>query len=260
MKYENAVTDAISYVDILRNLIVKDYDEDTYIYRQTGLAREALAEVLSVMAGNFPAKKGAGVMEPWKIRNYEELINDNWAPFIEDDHVTMTIRPEERTLGFGGRMSRDITGTTFEEWHGVVPTVTLGTGDFASSYLAFAKNDTVLALLERIAAGYSSVWVDGHFEGRMSDDAIDAHWALQDYADEWSAEPTVYYWQADDWLQNERGLVSATATDAEVSALAERIISDARNERVHLSERDLVTYLTSLREQAKMYAEDEEEE
>jgi len=190
----------------------------------------------------------------WTITDRDTLAADNWAPFIDDDHVALTIDLEERTLTLEGRLPTNTTGTTASEWHNVTPVIRLTTTLLGSGYVTFLESDDTRALLARIAAGHTIDYANGTWRGHYTDDAEEAHYELQALADEWGRHPAVSAWEAREWLNADSGWLeapTADTTDEELETLADTLIADARADSVHLNRHDLCTTLLSIRDDAR---------
>lgn len=122
----------------------------------------------------------------------------------------------------------------------------------------FMHHPYVQNLVERIARGYSMYWDGSNLRGGLNQNAEDALQELQEFAEEpsWSDRQVAVY-DAGGWLagigtwadQRQELGITAETTDAELAAIAKRLIHYAAAEGIDVLE-DLDYALEALRETA----------
>lgn len=124
-------------------------------------------------------------------------------------------------------------GVHTDRWHGVdltLPVETSGHVD-GPELVEWLRDGDGQALLQRICAGHAVEWDGNNHVGELDDDAQEAldtlaYW-LEHNAPTLDGEHAGL-WQAEDWLDGSTDLpITAETTDAEISALADRLTEEA---------------------------------
>ncbi len=110
---------------------------------------------------------------------------------------------------------------------------------------ANALLDEIAPLAERVCDGYERVWDGNNHVGRYDADAAQAREQIERLcSDDWDEDQQVSVWDASDWfggLGNREAQaatlgITATTTDAELDAIAERELAEAAAEDVDVLE------------------------
>jgi len=195
--------------------------------------------------------------------------NAKWRNDVEDgDPLAYAWRAEDGgnyirsylVLDWGQREARiawhmsSETAITFYEFHGHQTALPLPANVDARRLAQWLVENA--ARLELIAAGYESAW-DGHNHvARFSPAASTLLDDLTMEADLWTETEALALpdgegvWAASDWLYDCRhSLVSASSSDDEIAATAERVEQEARAEGIRV--KGAADYLLSVREELR---------
>lgn len=158
-------------------------------------------------------------------------------------------------------------GTPEAVWHGRTLEFSInGNPDPDDLASLLGEGGKASVLIDRIIAGHEVEWNGNNMVGQLTEDAADAKDALRGLLEE-VAQSDLSAWEPGDWLLSsmrhaavlESVGLTVDATDAQIEAAAERLVSDARMDRVIVDQNDVEKVLCECIERVREDAEDEVE-
>lgn len=147
----------------------------------------------------------------------------------------------------------------FRVWHGIVRRWEVPVYADAKAMTEAINGGALDAMLERILAGASIIWDGNNHVCRMTKDAQDADDEVRQWFDGWKDSLECGLWDAGDWFGDwPPEEVTASSTDEELDAVAEKWEAKAREDNVVLIRTR--EYLDELRNQLRKEAETKNEE
>lgn len=154
-----------------------------------------------------------------------------------------------------------ISGTPEPEWCRRRLAWTIPSTVDASSLTDAINRGEIADALSRIRAGHTIEWDGSNHVGRLTDDAREMQDGIEEWLDAWRDTLEGGLIAVDDWYP-ERDLfiddygITATTTDAELDAIAERMEADARGENYALD--GAYAYAERVRDELRDAASDDE--